>query len=258
LISITFEVMKIKAKNKRKQLNIRGMAIVVAFAIALGTGAYLGDYYRADNQAMTVARQAAIVNQKNGLICFEPEEPSRGLIFYPGGKVQYEAYAPLLEKLAENGILCVLVHMPGNLAVLDVNAADGIREMYPDIKNWYIGGHSLGGAMAAAYVAKHSEDFIGLILLAAYATADLSDSGLSVVSIYGSRDGVLDGEKYEKYLPNLPDTAEEVVIEGGCHSYFGCYGMQDGDGEPTITREEQMDQTVEAILTQIEEGGEGQ
>jgi hypothetical protein len=91
--------MKRKAKNKQKKLKIRGVAIVIAFAIVLGTGAYLGDYCRADN----------------GLICFEPEEPSSGLIFYPGGKVQYEAYAPLLEMMAENGILCVLVHMPGSL-----------------------------------------------------------------------------------------------------------------------------------------------
>jgi alpha/beta superfamily hydrolase len=153
-----------------------------------------------------------------------------------------------MEKLAENGILCVLVHMPGNLAVLDINAADGIREMYPEIKTWYIGGHSLGGAMAASYAAKHSEDFSGLILLAAYSTADLSDSGLSVISVYGSMDGVLDRTQYEKYLPNLPDKAKEVVIEGGCHSYFGNYGMQEGDGTPTITREEQMEETVEAIL----------
>jgi alpha/beta superfamily hydrolase len=152
-----------------------------------------------------------------------------------------------MEKLAENGILCVLVHMPGNLAVLDVNAAEGIQEMYPEIKTWYIGGHSLGGAMAASYAAKHSDDFSGLILLGAYSTVDLTDSGLAVLSVYGSRDGVLDKEKYEKYFFNLPDKAEEVVIEGGCHSYFGSYGMQEGDGTPTITREQQMEETVEAI-----------
>jgi hypothetical protein len=242
-----------KAEGKLKKLNIRGVAIIILLAIALTTGAYLGDYYRADEQALVIVEQESVVNQKNGMICFEPEEPQSGLIFYPGGKVQYEAYAPLLEKLAENGILCVLVHMPGNLAVLDVNAADGIREMYPDIKTWYIGGHSLGGAMAATYAAKHSDDLDGLILLAAYSTADLSDCGLSVVSIYGSCDGVLDREKYEKYLSNLPDTAKEVVIDGGCHSYFGSYGMQAGDGTPTITREEQMAETVEAIMIQIEE-----
>jgi hypothetical protein len=101
--------------------------------------------------------------------------------------------------------------------------------------------------MAASYAAKHSDNFSGLILLGAYSTVDVSDSGLSVLSVYGSRDGVLDKEKYEKYFSNLPDKAEEVVIEGGCHSYFGSYGMQEGDGTPTITREQQMEETVEAI-----------
>jgi hypothetical protein len=79
--------------------------------------------------------------------------------------------------------------------------------------------------MEASYAAKHRDDFSGFILLAAYSTVDLSDSGLSMLSIYGSMDGVLDREKYEKYLSNLPDEAKEVVIEGGCHSYFGSYGM---------------------------------
>jgi hypothetical protein len=243
-------------RNHKKKKYILGAVIVILLAIGIGTGAYLGDYYRADELALEIAAQTAnslsgnvtVVNQKDNRICFEPENPQRGLIFYPGGKVQYEAYAPLMEKLAENGILCVLVHMPGNLAVLDINAADGIREMYPEIKTWYIGGHSLGGAMAASYAAKHSGDLSGLILLAAYSTADLTDSGLSVISIYGSMDGVLDREKYEEYLPNLPDTTKEVVIEGGCHSYFGNYGMQEGDGTPTITREEQLEETVKAIM----------
>jgi hypothetical protein len=246
--------------NHKMKKNIFEAAIVILFTIVVGTGAYLGNYYRADEQAIALATQTTdsvsksvnVVNQKNSQICFEPEDPQSGLIFYPGGKVQYEAYAPLMEMLAEKGIFCVLVHVPGNLAVLDINAAYGIREMYPEIKTWYIGGHSLGGAMAASYVAKHSTDFSGLILLAAYSTVDLSDSGLSVISIYGSRDGVLDREKYEKYLPNLPDKAKEVVIEGGCHSYFGSYGMQEGDGVPTITREEQMEETVEAIFQMVE------
>jgi hypothetical protein len=222
-------------------------AMVVLFTLLVGTGAYLGDYYRADEQAIEIVAQKGTSTLDKEQICFAPENPQAGLIFYPGGKVQYEAYAPLMEKLAENGILCVLVHMPGNLAVLDVNAAEGIQEMYPEIKTWYIGGHSLGGAMAASYAAKHSDDFSGLILLGAYSTVDLTDSGLAVLSVYGSRDGVLDKEKYEKYFPNLPDKAEEVVIEGGCHSYFGSYGMQEGDGTPTITREQQMEETVEAI-----------
>jgi hypothetical protein len=239
---------------KKNRYKILGILLLVVIVIAVGTGVYIGDYYRADDTALSLladeTSSVTIIEKENDTICFLPENPTSGLIFYPGGKVQYEAYAPLLEKLAERGMLCVLVHMPGNLAVLDVNAADGIQEEYPDITRWYIGGHSLGGAMAASYVSKHSEEYEGLILLAAYSTVDLTDSGLSVVSIYGSEDGVLDMESYADNYKNLPASTREVVIEGGCHSYFGNYGMQDGDGTPTITGEEQRNLTVEAICNQ--------
>ncbi len=82
-----------------------------------------------------------------------------GLIFYPGGKVEYTAYQPLMAACAERDILCVLVEMPFNLAVFDINAADGIQEQYPEVGHWYIGGHSLGGSMAASYLSKHTEKF---------------------------------------------------------------------------------------------------
>ena len=106
-------------------------------------------------------------------------------------KVENTAYAPLLHDLAEDGILCVLVKMPCNLAVLDRNAADSIPERFSEVTDWYIGGHSLGGAMAASYAAKHTDELDGLVLLAAYSTADLTDSGLRVYAAYGSEDGVL-------------------------------------------------------------------
>ena len=141
---------------------------------------------------------------------------------------------------AEQGILCILVKMPFNLAVLDVNAADSLREQYPEIERWYIGGHSLGGSMAASYLEKHTEDYEGLILLGSYSTADLSGSGLEVLSIYGSEDKVMNREKYGKNKSNLPDDFTEIIIDGGCHAYFGMYGAQEGDGTPTITNEEQI------------------
>lgn len=148
-----------------------------------------------------------------------PTAPRAGLIFYPGGKVQYEAYAPLMEACAEQGLLCVLLHMPGNLAVLDVNAAEGIPEEYSHIESWYMSGHSLGGSMAASYLSRHPDDFEGLILLAAYSTADLKDSGLSVLSVYGSEDGVMNRNSYETYRENLPADFTEFIIPGGCHAY---------------------------------------
>ena len=106
--------------------------------------------------------------------------------------------------------------------------------------------------MAASYIAENQEDFDGLILLAAYSTADISDTDLEVLSIYGEKDKVLNMEKYEEYRINLPEDTKELVIEGGCHAYFGKYGMQDGDGEPAITQDEQIDITADAVAGLIE------
>ncbi len=188
------------------------------------------------------------IEQASDRIVFTPEAPKAGLIFYPGGKVEYKAYAPLMAELSKEGILCILLKMPLNLAVLDINAAAGIPAEYPEIGYWMLAGHSLGGAMAASYAAKHSDELDALVLLAAYSTADLTSGGLEVLSVYGSEDGVLNREKYEKYRPNLPSDVRETVIDGGCHAYFGAYGAQKGDGTPRITREEQTAQTVLAIL----------
>ena len=116
------------------------------------------------------------------------------------------------------------------------------------MEEWYIGGHSLGGSMAASYLDAHAEVLNGLVLLASYSTADLTDDHVEVISVYGSEDGVLNGEKYKQYRGNLPDDAWEVVIEGGNHAGFGVYGVQEGDGEALISGEEQLRQTAEVIL----------
>ncbi len=187
------------------------------------------------------------VEQTEDAIAFIPDEPVSGFIFYPGGLVPAEAYAPLLHALAEEGVLCIVPEMPFRLAVLGMNAADGIAAQYPDVTRWAIGGHSLGGAMAASYAAGHGEDFSALVLLAAYSTAELPDS-LSVVSIYGDADGVMNREKYAEYRPKLPENTMEVVIPGGNHAQFGDYGHQKGDGAATILPDEQLRQTVQTIL----------
>ena len=236
-----------KHKKLRKWLLIILLILSVG---AIGSAAYLSDYYPAATPAMAVLEEpSASVSIQNleDRIVFAPEHPQAGLIFYPGGKVQCEAYVPLLEACAENGMLCILLRMPGNLAVLDMDAAQGLKDAYPEITRWYLGGHSLGGAVAAEYLADHSQEYTGLILLAAYSAKDLSNTDLQVLSIYGSEDGVLNREKYEACRANLPSDAQERIIEGGCHSYFGDYGAQAGDGTPTITREEQQEQTVAAI-----------
>ena len=230
--------------KKKRKISIIAASIVLVLAILTGVCAiYVNDYYRADQAAIETflaASDAEVEMSDDGTIVFRPENAVKGLIFYPGGKVEYTAYQPLMSACAEQGILCVLVEMPFNLAVLDVKAADGIQEKYPEIDEWYIGGHSLGGSMAASYLADHVDDYEGLILLGSYSTEDLSETELEVLSVYGSEDEVLSQDKYMENKSNLPEDFTEVVIEGGCHAYFGMYGAQDGDGEPVISNEEQI------------------
>ena len=242
------------ADKRKRKIFIIVTSIVLVIAVLVGACAiYLGDYYRADNEAIGafLPQGSAWKEEPNGNIVFEPDGATTGLIFYPGGKVEHTAYIPLMQACAENGILCVIVEMPFNLAVFDINAAEGIQKEYPQIENWYIGGHSLGGSMAASYLEKHTNEYEGLILLGSYSTADLSDAELEVLSIYGSEDQVLNREKYNDNISNLPKDFKEIVIEGGCHAYFGMYGAQDGDGTPSITNEEQIQQTVEYIAQMI-------
>lgn len=235
-------------QRKGKKIII-GFLIIVALLIIL-CSLYLGKEYRADEsvyEALT-SNETVLVEQQDKKIIFKPRLSSNiGFIFYPGGQVEYTAYAPLLHELAERGIECILIKMPFNLAVLDSNAADGVIEQYPDIRYWYIGGHSLGGSMAASYIDKNRDSFDGLILLAAYSTVNLNESNLKVLSIYGSEDAVLNMKKYKANRGNLPESTVEVIIEGGNHAQFGDYGVQKGDGVALISQGSQLLQTVEAI-----------
>ncbi|MBE6654036.1 MAG: alpha/beta hydrolase [Ruminococcaceae bacterium] len=242
-------------KRKRKIFIAAAASLLAVLTLFFACAVYLGDYYRADNNAIGafLPQGASWKEEPNGTIVFEPEGAEKGFIFYPGGKVEHTAYIPLMQYCAQRGILCVLLEMPFNLAVFDVNAADGISGEYPYIEEWYIGGHSLGGSMAASYLADNADKYAGLILLGSYSTADLSDTELDVLSIYGSEDGVMNREKYEANKANLPKDFRQVVIDGGCHAYFGMYGAQDGDGTPTISNAEQIRFTAESILEMMKE-----
>ena len=174
----------LKAKRHKKLLVALIVVISLIGALFIAGAVYVSDYYHADDEAINAfmpMHDISVCELDDGITVFSPEGAKAGLIFYPGGKVEHSAYAPLMAACASEGVMCVLVQMPFNLAVLDINAADGIQEQFPEISEWYIGGHSLGGSMAASYAAKHQDEFCGLVLLAAYSTADLTESGLKVL-----------------------------------------------------------------------------
>jgi len=200
-----------------------------------------------DNQ-VTVATEPWLV--------FTPITPTvtTGFIFYPGGRVDPRAYAPAAHAIAAAGYLVVIVPMPLNLAVFAPTRASDVIAAYPAIVHWAIGGHSLGGAMAANFVAKQPEATDALIFWAAYPAA--SDSlaqrnELRVTSIYGTLDGLATRAKIDASRALLPPQSTFVAIEGGNHAQFGWYGAQAGDNPATITRADQQAQTITATLTAL-------
>ncbi len=172
--------------------------------------------------------------------------PMKGLVIYPGGRVPPAAYAPAARALALRGYLVVIVPMPLNLAVFAPDAAAEVIASYPWIRSWAVGGHSLGGAMAARFAFTHPGAVKGLVLWAAYPANDnnLSSSGLAVLSLYGTLDGLATGAKIDASRPLLPPTTRWLAIEGGNHAGFGWYGPQDGDNPATITHAAQHEQIV--------------
>lgn len=241
--------------KKKRTVWIVGIIVAICMVCVVGFFVYTMDYYHAEQkalQALVSSDEVTVTEREDGGYNFVPivdgNTESIGLIFYPGGKVEEEAYAPLMHQLAENGILCVLVDAPFRLMVLDMDAAEGIQAEYPQITRWYIGGHSLGGSMAAAYLEENDTAYEGLFLCASYSTTDLHDTDLQVLSVYGSHDEVLNREKYQEALVNLPADYTEHIIDGGNHAGFGDYGEQKGDGKAQIPGDEQIKTTVDLFL----------
>ena len=202
--------------------------------------------YSAFPEAVALAETA---ETSEGWYVFEPGEPTRtGLIFYPGGLVDPAAYAPLMRQVSERGILAVIVPMPLNLAVLGADRASEVIAAYPAIDRWILGGHSLGGTMAAGYAKDNPDAVEGLVLLASYpsGSTDLSALPIDAVSVYGTKDGVA-GNDPAAAVDLLPPETPLVVVEGGNHAQFGDYGPQKGDGTATISRAEQQAQAARAI-----------
>ncbi len=234
--------------KKIKKTLIIALAIVVAFI--LGFYIYTLDYYRANGEAQAVITQeeGSNIYREKSLYVFSPEESSStGIIFYPGGKVEASAYAPLMRELSERGYMVVLVEMPFNLAVFDIKAADQVMEEFPEIDNWYIAGHSLGGAMASSYGAESGDKLQGIILLGAYPSSDLKGEDLSLLVLYGSEDEILNRDALEENKSNNPKDAEYIEISGGNHAYFGSYGEQEGDGIAAISPQLQQAITADEI-----------
>jgi hypothetical protein len=184
---------------------------------------------------------------------------STGVFFQPGAKVDARAYAAVLRPLAEAGHVVVIPKQPLSIAFLAVTAFSSTTPHYPGVTGWVVGGHSLGGTVAAIDANGHDHDatapVLGLLLYASYPATDISTTlSAQVLSISASNDGLATPAKIQASKALLPSSTTYVVIDGAVHSYFGDYGPQPGDGIPTISHDQarhQISDTSTQFLTSL-------
>ncbi len=189
-----------------------------------------------------------------------------GVFFQPGALVDARAYAAVLRPLARAGHPIVIAKQPLNIAFLATGAFDAARDAHPAVTSWVLGGHSLGGTVAALQAdsgqTTSRAPAVGLLLYASYPAGDLSSSlRIPVESISGSRDGLATPAKISASRSDLPADTRFTVIRGASHAQFGSYGPQPGDREPTIPDQDARTQIAAASLSFLAvisaEGGSG-
>jgi dienelactone hydrolase len=238
-------------------MRVRRVVLPVFFILLLlGVAGFIA-WANATNEPMGEAQAALlsdplVIVEEGAWLVFRPADstPTAGLVYYPGGRVDARAYAPMARALAQEGYLAVIVPMPLNLAIFGSERGQDVLEAYPSISNWVIGGHSLGGAMAARFVYRNPGLVQGLALMASYpASSDnLSEYDIQAISIYGTRDGVMAAGALEESRALLPADTRWIAIEGGNHAQFGWYGDQSGDLPATISHLEQQHIIIKATL----------
>ena len=245
----TFFMARATGKSRKKRWLIPVIIIAAVIAVFF---IYTADYYHAGEAAEAALKSddSVKVTESDDGWFFDGPGDETALIFYPGAKVEASAYAPLMKLIAEEGTDAFLVKVPFNLAFFGTGKAGDIIKAH-DYDEWYIGGHSLGGVAAADYASSHEGGITGLVLCASYPSKDVRD--LSVLSVYGSNDSVLNKEKYKDSLSLMPEDMTEIVIDGGNHAQFGDYGEQDGDAQADISAEEQRSAAAEAITNFIKQ-----
>lgn len=228
------------------------LKISALLAVILLVGGFAGFYfwsqftYDGTDQLETLVPIDEIDVVDNWLVLTPEEKAEGGIVLYPGAKVEPAAYRYYAQGLADAGYLVVIPQMTFNFAIFNQNIAEDVMEQYPEIKNWYVEGHSLGGVAASGFAYTHQEEISGVILLGSYPadSADFSDTDMPMLSLFAEHDGLTTPEKIEETKSLLSTDVLLHQIEGGNHAGFGMYGSQKGDKSATISVKDQQDEMI--------------
>jgi len=246
--------------NRRRRTGWRVVRRVAAAVLVLGwlaVLAWLRPFTAGPDSLAALAEGGSVVVTDNPttieLAPAGSRVPTTGLVFTPGARVDSRAYAELLRPVAEAGYLIVILKSPYGIAFAQPGQSAGPIADHPEVTAWAVGGHSLGGVVAAGYAGDHADTVTGLLLYASYPNTDLSsDGGLQAESIFGSNDGLTTAADIARTQDLLPPDTLFTVIEGGVHAYFGDYGEQPGDGQSTVSREHATAEIVAATTAFME------
>jgi hypothetical protein len=243
--------MIVKIKKAIKFILLGLLTILIIGVLGMLVWSKTGTYPAREVALSALESTSKVIVTQDKWITFTPLEMGEtGLIFYPGGLVEPTAYAPVLQKIAEEGVLVIIVPMPLNLAIFNPGAANAVIEDYPQISKWIIAGHSLGGATAGIFVENNPTKIDGIAFWDSYPpnSADLSNNDISVLSIFGTTNNFPNTENFDDKRILLPDDTIFVAIEGANHAQFGDYGPQKGDIVASISLTEQHERVAEIML----------
>ncbi len=237
----------------KKVLKWTGIILLSLF-IVCGLGFYIWSEqsYSATDELMKKVDfdESTSISEKNDWLIFNSEHPNgKGLILYPGAKVEVEAYGYIGQGLSEMGYTVVIPRMPLHIAFFGIDESENIINNFNEDLDWYVSGHSLGGVAASSYAFDHQERVEGVIFLASYPTksTNFMDSEIPFLSIYAENDGLTKRTDIEESKALLPPSTTFHKIEGGNHAGFGVYGPQKGDRKADITVWNQQDEIIKTM-----------
>lgn len=251
-----------KKTKVRKKPSLKFFLFIIFF-ILLGIWLLIG---LVDNEVATIAKVDnkevdqiikaesvdIVITKKNGYI-LKPnfKEPTKGIIIYGDGGVSPKAYIPISIVLAKKGYLVVIPEFLFNSPNIGNKTMNTIISEYKNIDFWALVGHGSGGEAMSVNL-KADAKIKGAVFLASYPAegADLSKSGLKIVSIKGTADKKLNQDIYEERKSMLPEDTMFVQIENGNYSYFGNY---ETDPNAKISKIEQQIQTSVQILNLMDQ-----
>ncbi|MEG1486876.1 alpha/beta hydrolase [Lactococcus sp.] len=235
---------------KKKKLKIILSYIGAIFLVIIGLSFFYikTNSYQPSSKALSFSQKS---ETQGSTLVFKGNPEKTSVIFYQGALVDNRSYSIWASKLASNGYTVYLLKEPFNLAILNPNQASSVIKANK-LKNYVVGGHSLGGVIASRFAKKSETDssLKGIFFLASYPDkkGNLNNFKGEVLSIVGTQDNILNWSSYKKAKQYLPKETSYVTIEGGNHGGFGSYGSQKGDKKAKISNNQQQEEISQTLI----------